>query len=81
MPKPAKKGYLLQPYTFEQLSSLTVKSLENVKDFTISNEFGSVQFIGETDITRVDLGDIVHISDKNLEVYDDERHVDKPPVG
>jgi hypothetical protein len=60
---------------------LTVKELESVKSFKVSNEFGSVEFIGETDVTRVDLGDIINIEEKNLEVYDDERHVDKPAVG
>jgi nuclear pore complex protein Nup98-Nup96 len=58
-----------------------VKELESVKSFKVSNEFGSVEFIGETDVTRVDLGDIINIEEKNLEVYDDERHVDKPAVG
>jgi hypothetical protein len=40
---------------------MTTMELENVENFTISNEFGSVKFIGKTDLTRVDLQDIVTI--------------------
>jgi hypothetical protein len=39
-------------------------------------------WVGKTDVTRVDLKDIVTIDQSNCEVYDDERHkVTKPSVG
>lgn len=61
---------------------MTVKELENVKNFTVSNQFGSILWTGKTDVTRVDLADIVTIIQNNAEVYDDERHGStKPAVG
>lgn len=58
------------------------QQLQKIKDFTVSNQHGSVQFIGETDITGVDLADVVSISQAVCEVYDDERHkLTKPEVG
>jgi hypothetical protein len=40
---------------------MTKKKLQSVPEFKIYNSFGSVQFIGETDLTGVDLGDVVTI--------------------
>jgi hypothetical protein len=41
---------------------MTIKELETVKEFTVSNEFGSVKWFGETDVTGIDLSDIITIS-------------------
>jgi len=52
-----------------------------VDDFTIEYPtFGKITFAGQTDITDLDLRDLVTLSNKCVEVYDDDRHV-KPPVG
>ena len=40
---------------------MTTKELQNVDNFTISNQFGTLKFIGKTDLTEVDLQDIVTI--------------------
>jgi hypothetical protein len=40
---------------------MTVKELEKIENFSISNEFGSILWSGATDLTRVDLEDIVTI--------------------
>ena len=80
-PKPPKKDYKVEP-SMEKLLSMTIDELKAVDDLTVSNEFGSVQFLGPTDVTNVDLADLITISKSNLEVYDDERHKEvKPPVG
>ena len=65
------------------LANMTVEQLKNVSDLKIWNEFGSVSFIDKTDVTGVDLSDIITIKKSELEVYDDERHtgLNKPPVG
>ncbi len=60
--------------SFDKLEKMTVKELETVKDFKISNQFGSILWSGATDLTRVDLADIVTIEKGSCEVYDDTRH-------
>jgi hypothetical protein len=45
----------------EDLRKMTVKELENVEDFTVSNSFGSIFWPGKTDVTRVNLADIITI--------------------
>lgn len=58
------------------------QELVKISDFKIYNEFGSVQWIGETDLTELDLADLVTIELESAEVYDDERHkMTKPSVG
>jgi len=53
-----------------------------VKDFSIENEFGKIEFVGETDLSQVDLYNIVTIEKGSAEVYDDENpNTVKPPVG
>lgn len=48
----------------------------------VENEFGSIRFIGKTDVTSVDFADVVTIKQGLAEVYDDERHgSSKPAVG
>jgi len=81
LPKAPKEGYQTSP-SMEQLLKMSVKELESVEKFTVFNEFGSVEWVGKTDVTRVDLKDIVTIEQSNAEVYDDERHkLTKPSVG
>ena len=52
-----------------------------MKNFSISNEFGIIEFPGETDLTDVDLADVVTIEDGGVEVYDEKRHIPYPRVG
>lgn len=40
---------------------MTLKQIQNVNSFSIENEFGKIDFIGDTDLTDVDLSDIVTI--------------------
>jgi len=54
---------------------MTESQLSQVKNFKIENEHGQIQWEDFTDLTYVDLGDIVTINSTGLvEVYDDERH-------
>lgn len=64
------------------MQTLSSSALKKVENFKVSNEFGSVEWHGETDITCLDLADIVTISQGSAEVYDDNRHgLIKPEVG
>ena len=40
---------------------MTLAELKSVENFTISNEFGKLTFDGATDLTDVDLADVVTI--------------------
>lgn len=66
----------------DKLLKMTLSELMMVKGVTVSNEFGSVEFLDTTDVSRVDFADAITISKRNLEVYDDARiGSNKPPVG
>ena len=43
--------------------------LSQVKDFSIWNEFGRIDFIGETDLTQVDLKRDINITERSIQVY------------
>ncbi len=49
------------------------EDLKRVNDFTIYNNNGQVQFLGETDLTDVDLYDAVTINEQEVEVYNEEK--------
>jgi len=40
-------------------------------DFKVWNEYGSVEFLGGTDVSGVDLKDVITIDASCVEVYDD----------
>ena len=68
--------------TMMELENMTQDQLEHVSGFRIWNQFGEVAFYGDTDLTGVDLADIVTIRMRDVEVYDDEKHrFSKPRVG
>ena len=82
LPKVPKAGYTVRPEMAE-LSKMTIAQLQNVENFKVSNEFGSVEFHGKADVSAVDLADIVTIVRGSVEVYDDDvaHKFTKPPVG
>jgi nuclear pore complex protein Nup98-Nup96 len=61
---------------------MTLDELRSVENLKLSNELGSVEFLGKTDISEVDFSDVVTISKGSVEVYNEERHKDcYPKVG
>lgn len=61
---------------------MSIDELKHVKDFSIENEHGKIEFLGETDLTEVDLAQSVDIGKLYAEVYDDENsQIEKPPEG
>jgi len=54
-----------------KLSRMTAEQLKSVSEFKVENEFGSIEFLGETDLTNVDLADAITIERCCVEVYDD----------
>ncbi|CDW76976.1 subunit of the nuclear pore complex that is localized to both sides of the pore [Stylonychia lemnae] len=81
IPRTPKAGYQTQP-EFLEIARMTLRQARNVKNFKIFNEFGSIQFDGETDITEVNLETTVAIMQGRVEVYmDDDKTTVKPEVG
>lgn len=81
------QGYSMN-YTIEELMLMKLEELERVKNFRVSNSFGSVEFPGEVDITYLNLDKIISIENNSAEVYPDSAEADlfyqsseKPPVG
>ncbi|XP_063806920.1 nuclear pore complex protein Nup98-Nup96 isoform X2 [Pseudophryne corroboree] len=71
-------------YTLPSMEELAEQVDENgqciVDGFTIGREgYGSICFEGLVNLTNLNLDDIVHIRNKEVVVYTDDR--DKPPVG
>lgn len=82
MPKLRQSDY----YTEPRIQELAAKEraepgfCRRVKDFIVGRHgFGSVKFIGETDVRRLDLESIIQFNHRVVEVYMDESK--KPPVG
>ncbi len=70
-PAPPKLGYKTSP-PFEDIVRMVQDGKIKIPRFTISNEHGSVQFEGETDVSDVDLADVVTIAPLEIEVYNQE---------
>lgn len=79
LPKLTNPEYTLKPDLVE-LARMTVDELKRVRNFSISNSYGKIEFEGESDVTGLNLDEIVKIEDKAVTVYPDE-HTTKPPVG
>ena len=79
-----KEGYMTCP-KIEELRSWPRERLQRVQNFEVYNQFGSVKFLGQTDVTDVDLDRDVIISLKGAEVYPDDLYatgqLQKPTMG
>jgi hypothetical protein len=52
-----------------ELNKMNKKDLERIKDFTVYNEHGKIVFPGETDITGINLDDIIKIEPNIISIY------------
>ncbi|XP_057522395.1 nuclear pore complex protein NUP98A-like isoform X2 [Amaranthus tricolor] len=82
MPKLRHSDY----YTEPRIQELAAKEraepgyCRRVKDFVVGRHgFGSIRFLGETDVRRLDLESLIQFNDREVIVYMDESK--KPPVG
>ncbi|GFP80408.1 nuclear pore complex protein nup98a [Phtheirospermum japonicum] len=73
-------------YTEPSLNELAAKemaepgSLSRVNDFVVGRlGYGSIKFLGKSDVRHLDLGPIVQFNNREVIVYEDDRT--KPPVG
>ncbi|XP_057966767.1 nuclear pore complex protein NUP98A isoform X2 [Malania oleifera] len=82
MPKLRHSEY----YTEPRIQELAAKEraepgfCRHVKDFVVGRHgFGSIKFIGETDVRRLDLESLIQFNNREVIVYMDDTK--KPPVG
>lgn len=82
MPKLRRSDY----YTEPRIQELAAKERAepgfccHVKDFVVGRQgYGSIKFLGETDVRRLDLESLVQFNNREVIVYMDDSK--KPPVG
>jgi hypothetical protein len=75
-----KPGYKTNP-EFRKICRMTLGELEDVENFSIFNEYGRIDFEGVTDLTNLNLDQIVTIDNKRINVYQNGDLDFKPPVG
>ena len=74
-----KEGYATYP-SMKVLQTMTDEDLAQVFRFRVSRKgFGMIEWEGCTDVTGLNLDDIVNIEHQSISVY--EGDVDRPPVG
>ncbi|GFZ18294.1 nucleoporin autopeptidase [Actinidia rufa] len=82
MPKLRHSDYYTQP-RIQELAAMERAQpgfFRHVKDFVVGrNGYGSIRFIEETDVRRLDLESVVQFNNREVIVYMDESK--KPPVG
>lgn len=82
MPKLRHSDYYTEPRIQELAAMERAKPgfCCRVKDFVVGRHgYGSIRFIGETDVRRLDLESLVQFNNREVIVYMDESK--KPPVG
>jgi nuclear pore complex protein Nup98-Nup96 len=82
MPKLRHSDYYTEPRIQELAAMERAKPgfCCRVKDFVVGRHgYGSIKFIGETDVRRLDLESLVQFNNREVIVYMDESK--KPPVG
>jgi hypothetical protein len=65
-----KSGYYTEP-SFNELIRMKKQDLERVENFSISNEYGRIEFPGFTDLTYVNLDEAVNIDFRCISIYND----------
>ena len=68
LPNLTKLGYNTVP-DFKLMSRMTEEELKKVKNFSIFNQFGKIEFLEPVDLTQLDLDNIVSIENKSILVY------------
>ena len=80
LPKLERKGYYTIP-SYSEICRMSLKELENIENFTIFNEFGKIVFEGFTDLTELNIDQIVNISEREITLYRNGRDKITPEIG
>ncbi|KAL1318210.1 hypothetical protein AAHE18_15G189900 [Arachis hypogaea] len=82
MPKLWRSDYYTQPRIHELAAKERVEPgfCSHVKDFVVGRQgYGSIRFLGETDVRGLDLESLIQFNNREVIVYMDDAK--KPPVG
>lgn len=80
LPKIEKLGYYTIP-SYKEICRMTLKELENIKDFTIYNENGKIIFEGITNLCELNVDQIVSINPREITLYKNGKNNITPEVG
>lgn len=80
LPKLTTTGYSLEP-SMQELARMTTDQLKNVEKFTVKNQHGKIEFIGLTNVTSLNIDQIVKIEACSVCVYPDNSETIKPKEG
>ena len=80
LPKLSLPGYTTTPSIVE-LARMSAEELAAVRSFSVQNEYGRIEFLGETDVRALDIDAIVRIEEKAVIMYPDEKGAPKPSIG
>jgi hypothetical protein len=80
LPNLTKAGYETTP-SMKEICRMTVEELRNVENFSIFNEHGKIEFKGTTDLTKLNLDQIVNIQPKVISLYQNGQIDFKPEKG
>ena len=80
-PTMSREDYYTVPSAHE-LAAMPVSRLRSLHGFRVGRVgYGEVRWLGDIDVTNVDLDSVVFIERGDVSVYSDESDVPKPPVG
>ena len=82
MPKLTQADYFMEPSVEELAAKERAEPgyCRRVRDFVVGRQgYGSIKFLGETDVRGLDLESIVEFNNREVIVYKDDS--EKPPVG
>ena len=73
-------GYRIRPSLVE-MARMTVEQLKKVKNFSVENKFGKLEFEGSTNVLGLNLKEILKINLKEVIGYPDDGEIEKPEIG
>ena len=73
-------GYRIRPSLVE-MARMTVEQLRKIRGFTVENQFGKLEFEGDTNVLGLNLAEILKINHKEVIGYPDDCEVEKPEIG
>ena len=81
IPALTREGYYAIP-SLERLAKMPASQLRAVRGFRVGRTgYGEITWLGETDVTGVDLDSIVNIEHGDVTMYSNAEHGSKPSVG
>ena len=71
LPISTRRDYILKP-SLLQMAQMTLQEVQNVKDFSVQNNFGKIKWPGNSNLVGLDLDVLIEISIHKSEVYPED---------